>query len=164
MQLSPLSQHAPSPIQHLCKDNYIDVALFKRTLCSTPLHFKGQWSIPSLHELLTKYLNLAKCNCPSARADECNKEFFYPVFTYNVHPQSSFEVAGMSYPLIISLNDISQYARLIGHPENDILLPQLFDKTDLSLLPKVLSLRKGGYRWNRFSLQMGHPQVLCLGP
>jgi hypothetical protein len=40
----------------------------------------------------------------------------------------------------LSLNDISQFARLVGHLKNDILLPQLLEQTDPSVLPKVLSL------------------------
>ncbi|KAF8165809.1 hypothetical protein B0H34DRAFT_649042 [Crassisporium funariophilum] len=39
----------------------------------------------------------------------------------------------------LSLDDISRYARLVGHLKNDILLPQPLSQTDPSLPPDVLS-------------------------
>jgi len=45
----------------------------------------------------------------------------------------------------LSLNDISQYARLVGHLKNDILLPQPLDQTDPSVPPEVLSSSVAGF-------------------
>ncbi|KAF8972915.1 hypothetical protein BDZ97DRAFT_1912520 [Flammula alnicola] len=45
----------------------------------------------------------------------------------------------------LSLNDIARYARLVGHLENDILLPQPLDHTDPSMPPEVLSSSLAGF-------------------
>ena len=45
----------------------------------------------------------------------------------------------------LSLNDISQYARLVGHLKNDILLPQPLNQTDPSVPPEVLSSSVAGF-------------------
>ena len=45
----------------------------------------------------------------------------------------------------LSLNDISQYARLVGHLKNDILLPQPLDQSDPSIPPDVLSSSVAGF-------------------
>ena len=45
----------------------------------------------------------------------------------------------------LSLNGISQYARLIGLLKNDILLPQPLDQTDPRMLPEVLSSSVAGF-------------------
>ena len=37
-----------------------------------------------------------------------------------------------------TLNDISHYARLIGHLKHDILLPQPLDQSDVKMAPKIL--------------------------
>lgn len=42
----------------------------------------------------------------------------------------------------LSLNDISQHARLVGHLKNDILLPQPLDQT---MPPEVLSSSVAGF-------------------
>lgn len=43
------------------------------------------------------------------------------------------------------LNDVSQYARLIVHLMNDILLPQPLDQINCSMPPEVLSLSMAGF-------------------
>lgn len=47
--------------------------------------------------------------------------------------------------LNLSLNDISRYARLVGHLKNDILLPQPLDQSDPSMPPDVLSSSMAGF-------------------
>ena len=37
-----------------------------------------------------------------------------------------------------TLDDISRYARLIGHLKHDILLPQPLDQSDVDMAPKIL--------------------------
>jgi hypothetical protein len=45
----------------------------------------------------------------------------------------------------LNLNDISRYARLIGHLKDDILLPQPLDQTDISMPPELLSSSVAGF-------------------
>lgn len=45
----------------------------------------------------------------------------------------------------LSLNDISQYVRLIGHLKDDILLPQPLDQSDVSMLPELLLSSVAGF-------------------
>lgn len=40
----------------------------------------------------------------------------------------------------LTLNDVVQYARLVGHLKNDILLPQPFNQTDPGVPPDILPL------------------------
>ena len=45
----------------------------------------------------------------------------------------------------LSLNDISQYVRLIGHLKDDILLPQPLDQSNVSMPPELLSSSVAGF-------------------
>ena len=62
----------------------------------------------------------------------------------------------------LSLNDISQYARLVGHLKNDILLPQPLDQSDPSMPPEVLSSSVGVVPATRINETWPVPRPMVL--